>query len=158
MSEAAGYILKGILAAVIYFLTSIMLPLFIFQSLVGLSYGGMDFGLTQAQYEQISFWITALGLVGLATTFVSASSPKNSTRKAIMAIILIFVNVIYIYIYRYSGATNIVLNLDSMGFPAIITLDLANMVYMAMGLVALNLIVAIYDLIISIVAPLGRED
>ena len=151
-------LLKGFGAALSNVITKILIPMYIFRSILqDTSATFIDLGYTEAKVDIIIFWIVAMGSITASLSFTKASSPKYSNRKAIFEIILIIANAIYLYVYRFSGALDIAVTLD-LGFAlGTFSLNFENMVYISMGVIGLNLIIGLYDLIISFVAPVEEE-
>jgi hypothetical protein len=118
----------------------------------------IDLGYTEAKVDIIMFWLVAIGSITASLSFTKASSPKYSTRKAIFEIILIIANAFYLYLYRFSGALDIAVSLDLGTAVGTLSLNFENMIYISMGVIALNLIIGLYDLIISLTAPIEEFD
>ncbi|QEE16712.1 hypothetical protein DSAG12_02542 [Promethearchaeum syntrophicum] len=150
MDSKMKNLLKGFGAALSNVITKILIPWYIFRSILqNAETTFIDLGYTEAKVDIIIFWIVAMGSITASLSFTKASSPKYSNRKAIFEIILIFANAIYLYLYRFSGALDIAVSLD-LGFVfAIFSLNFETMVYISMGVIGLNLIIGLYDLIIS---------
>ena len=151
-------LLRGFGAALSNVITKILIPMYIFRSILqDTSTTFIDLGYTKAKVDIIIFWIVALGSITASLSFTKASSPKYSNRKAIFEIILIIANAFYLYVYRFSGALDIAVTLDLGSATRTLYLNFENMVYISMGLIGLNLIIGLYDLIISFVAPIEEK-
>ncbi len=66
---------------------------------------------------------------------------------------LILVNSFYFYIYVISGITDLAVQIPIEENIIHFSLNLDKMIYVNMGIYALNIFVALYDLILSIVSP-----
>jgi hypothetical protein len=123
-----------------------VIPCLTFTWVRELSILGVDIVLTQHDYENIIFWISAFGLLISATAFFNYSSPKQSIRKGTFALIQIILNCLYIWSYRFSGATEIrfelVFEIASIGF---VSINVANMVMLYMGVYFLTILLKGYD-------------
>ena len=151
-------LLRGFGAALSNVITKILIPWYIFRSLLQNSAATfIDLGYTEAKVDIIIFWIVAFGSITASLSFTKASSPKYSTRKAVFDIILILANAFYLYVYRFSGALDIAVTLDLGSATGAFYLNFENMVYISMGVIGLNLIIGLYDFIISYAAPIEEE-
>jgi hypothetical protein len=123
-----------------------VIPFLTFTWVRDLSILGVDIVLTQRDYENIIFWITAFGLLISATAFFNYSSPKQSIRKGTFALVQILLNCLYIWSYKFSGATEIrfeiVFEIANFGF---ISINVQNMVMLYMGIYFLTIILKGYD-------------
>ena len=141
-----GNIVKGILFMCIYIGTTMVIPFLTFTWVRELSILGVDLVLTQHDYENIIFWISAFGLLISATAFFNYSSPKQSIRKGTFAMIQIILNCLYIWSYKFSGATEIrfeiVFEIVNIGF---VSINVQNMVMLYMGIYFLTIILKGYD-------------
>ena len=141
-----GNIIKGILFMSVYIVTTMVIPFLTFTWVRELSILGVDIVLTQHDYENIIFWISAFGLLISATAFFNYSSPKQSIRKGTFALIQIILNCLYIWSYKFSGATEIrfelVFEIASIGF---VSINVANMVMLYMGVYFLTILLKGYD-------------
>ena len=139
---------KGSIYTTVYVVFTLMIPLVTF-SLVKdyVVKGVLPLELTQQQYNDIVFWITALGLLICACAFFTYSSPKQSIRKGVFALIQVLVNSLYIWSYKFSGATNIIFSLDLSGSTGFLALNLQTMVLVYMGIYFLTIVIKIYDVV-----------
>jgi hypothetical protein len=159
MSKKTNNLLKGFTAALINVITKILIPMYIFRTVLqDTTLMTIDLGYTEAKVDIIMFWLVAIGSITASLSFTKASSPKYSTRKAIFEIILIIANAFYLYLYRFSGALDIAVSLDLGTAVGTLSLNFENMIYISMGVIALNLIIGLYDLIISLTAPIEEFD
>ena len=151
-------LLRGFGAALSNVITKILIPMYIFRSILqDTSASFIDLGYTEAKVDIIIFWIVAMGSITASLSFTKTSSPKYSNQKAIFEIILIIANALYLYLYRFSGALDIAVSLDLGIATGTFYLNFENMIYISMGVIGLNLIIGLYDLIISYVAPIEEE-
>ena len=141
-----GNIIKGILFMSVYIVTTMVIPFLTFTWVRELSILGVDIVLTQHDYDNIIFWISAFGLLISATAFFNYSSPKQSIRKGTFALIQIILNCLYIWSYKFSGATEIrfeiVFEIVNVGF---VSINVENMVMIYMGVYFLTIILKGYD-------------
>ncbi|MFX0003991.1 MAG: hypothetical protein ACFE9C_03905 [Candidatus Hodarchaeota archaeon] len=136
--------LRGSIYTAIYAVTTIVIPLITFSWLFQLTVQGFPFDFEQQEYENILFWVTAFGLIICGCAFFSHSSPKQSIRKAVFALIQVIVNCLYIWSYRFSGATDIQFTIVGYGF---FSLDVQQMVLLYMGIYFLTIVIKVYDII-----------
>lgn len=141
-------ILKGIIYMGVYLTTTMIIPFLTFTWINEIQVLGVSIVLEQLEYERIIFWISAFGLLISACAFFNYSSPKQSLRKGTFALIQILLNCLYIWSYKFSGATEvkfeIVFEITNVGFIAI---DVQNMVLLYMGIYFLTILLKGYDLI-----------
>ncbi len=103
---------------------------------------GVNIVLTQHDYENIIFWISAFGLLISSAAFFNYSAPKQSIRKGTFALVQIILNCLYIWSYKFSGATEIRFEIVSIGF---ISINIQNMVMLYMGVYFLTIVLKGYD-------------
>lgn len=132
----------------VYLTTTMIIPFLTFTWINEIQVLGVSIVLEQLEYERIIFWISAFGLLISACAFFNYSSPKQSIRKGTFALIQILLNCLYIWSYKFSGATEvkfeIVFEITNVGFIAI---DVQNMVMLYMGIYFLTILLKGYDLI-----------
>ena len=104
---AVKNMVRGTIYSVIYAFTTIIIPILTFSWLFEMTVQGFPLNFEQQQYQDILFWTTSLGLVIVGCAFFQYSSPKQSIRRGIFALIQVLVNCLYIWSYKFSGATNI---------------------------------------------------
>ena len=130
----------------IYIVTTMVIPYFTFTFIKNMQLLGVDIVLEQQNYERIIYWVTAFGLLISSTAFFNYSSPKQSIRKGTFALIQIILNCLYIWSYKFSGATEvrfeIVVEVVNIGY---ITVNVQNMVMLYMGVYFLTIILKGYD-------------
>ncbi len=156
MGQGARNIGWGIIAAIWNVFWSIIIPILIFQYLTDadLGEGGPGISITQDEFANFRYWIVSFGMLSTAMVFFKNSAPKKSSRRAVAQLFLIFINCLYFYIYVVSGITTITTNVMIEETQVYFRLNIENLIYVNMGIYALNIIVTLYDLIISIVSPL----
>jgi len=139
-------IVKGIIFMCIYIGTTMVIPFLTFTWVKEVQILGVGIVLTQHDYENIIFWISAFGLLISATAFFNYSSPKQSIRKGTFAMVQIILNCLYIWSYKFSGATEIrfeiVFEIANLGF---ISINVENMVMLYMGVYFLTILLKGYD-------------
>lgn len=105
---------------------------------------GVEIGMAQQRYNEIIFWISAFGLIISGTAFFAYSAPKQSIRRGIFAVIQVILNCLYIWSYKFSGATEVEFTLLEFGY---LSIDVAQMVMLYLGIYFLTIILKVYDLI-----------
>ena len=139
---------KGTIYTAIYVITTLVIPLVTFSVIRDYTVRNvLPLEFEQEQYNNVVFWITALGLLICACAFFTYSSPKQSIRKGAFALIQVLINSLYIWSYKFSGATDIMFNLDMDGTTGFLALNLQTMVLVYMGIYFLTIIIKIYDLV-----------
>ena len=141
---AVKNMLRGFIYTAIYAVTTIIIPLVTFSWLFQMTVQGFPLDFEQQEYQNILFWVTAFGLVICGCAFFSHSSPKQSIRKAVFALIQVIVNCLYIWSYRFSGATDVQFTIVGYGF---FSLDVQQMVLIYMGIYFLTIVIKVYDII-----------
>lgn len=142
MMGAVKNMVRGVIFTGIYALFTVILPL-VFFTLV-FSIEGLPLTWEQQDKNNITFWLVAFGLLVSGLAFFKYSSPKQSIRKAVFALIQVIVNCLYIWSYRFSGATEITFIILDFGF---FSLDLSQMLLIYMGIYFLTIILKVYDVI-----------
>ncbi|MHA2005675.1 MAG: hypothetical protein ACXABO_02545 [Promethearchaeota archaeon] len=141
---AVGNMVRGFIFSAIYVVTTIVVPLVTFTLLFNLVVQGLPLDFEQQDYQNIVFWVIAFGLIISGCAFFTFSSPKQSIRRGVFALIQVLVNCLYLWSYKFSGATEITFNI--IGFGSM-SLDVQQMILMYMGLYFLTIILKIYDII-----------
>ncbi|MFX0028996.1 MAG: hypothetical protein ACFE8B_07295 [Candidatus Hermodarchaeota archaeon] len=139
---AVKNMIKGFIFTGIYVTFTIVLPLVFFTLIFSIENLPLEW--EQQDQNNIKFWLVAFGLLVSGLAFFKYSSPKQSIRKAIFALIQVIVNCLYIWSYRFSGATEITFVIYDTGF---FTLDLSQMILIYMGIYFLTIILKVYDVI-----------
>jgi len=145
---ATKNMIRGTIYTSVYVVTTIIIPFLLFNWVRNLQIPLVgEITLTQENYENIIFWILAFGLIISGCAFFSYSSPKQSIRRAVFALIQVIVNCLYLWSYKFSGATEILFNFTISGYTGFLSLNLQTMVLVYMGVYFLTIILKIYDLI-----------
>ena len=139
-------IFKGLIYLSVYITTTMVIPFITFTLMKEVSIMGVDIILEQPDYDRIIFWVTAFGLMISACAFFNYSAPKQSIRKGTISLIQILLNCLYIWSYKFSGATEvrfeIIIELANLGFIAV---NVQNMVMLYMGVYFLTIVLKGYD-------------
>jgi hypothetical protein len=139
-------IIRGIIYMGVYLTTTLIIPFLTFTWIKEAQILGVNIVLEQADYERIIFWVSAFGLLISSTAFFNYSSPKQSIRRGTFALIQIVLNCLYIWSYKFSGATEvrfeIVYEIIDIGFIAV---NVQNMVMLYMGIYFLTILLKGYD-------------
>jgi hypothetical protein len=145
---AAKNIFSGIISAIISLASYVLIPW------IGLTVAktltlpmGVTIELFREKIDNILFYIIALGIVNVGIAFAKGSSPKYSKRKAIFALLNLLGAATYSYIIKFSGLSQIPITLTNLGE---ITISLDAFVYFVFGIVVLNSLLAIFDLVVAI--------
>jgi hypothetical protein len=101
----------------------------------------------RSQIDDILFYIIAMGIIMVGIAFAKGSSPKYSKRRAIFSLINLFGAAAYSYIIKFTGLSRIPIVITGLGE---ITVSLDAFVFFVFGIVVLNSLLAIFDLIIAI--------
>ena len=137
----------GFLRAAIYTGTSILVPYYTFKYIRELTVAGYNITLSNQLYNRIIFWILAIGIVTVAFAFGVGASPKRTKRQAIFKMGQTIANVFYVIMYKFSGASRFTLVFD-FGF---VTFDVGLMLRLWLGVIALKLLLELYELIDAII-------
>jgi len=140
-------IVKGTIFTIIYVCFTIIIPVVTFSLLRGYVVEGLPLDFTQEDLNNIIFWVTALGLVISGCAFFTHSSPKQSIRRGSFALIQVLVNCLYLWSYKFSGATEIIFNLDMGDNSGFLSLNLQQMVLVYLGIYFLTIVLKVYDVI-----------
>jgi len=139
-------ILKGLIYLSVYITTTMVIPFLTFTYIKEMQVMDVNIILEQPDYERIIFWVSAFGLLISSCAFFTYSSPKQSIRKGTFALIQVIVNCLYVWSYKFSGATEIrfelIIEATNLGFIAI---DVQNMVKLYMGVYFLTIVLKGYD-------------
>jgi len=136
--------LRGVIFATIYIIITIVIPFMTFSWVMSLEIEGVDMELYQDRYDKIIFFVIAFGLLISGCAFFAYSSPSQSIRRGIFALIQIILNCFYLWSYKFSGALELELELVDMG---IVTINLSQMILTYMGIYFLVVILKSYDLV-----------
>lgn len=135
---------KGFIFSTIYVVTTIVIPLATFSWIRSMVVQGFPLDFEQQDYESIIFWLTAFGLIISGCAFFKYSSPKQSIRKGVFALIQVLVNCLYLWSYKFSGAAEINFVIIDFGF---FSLNLQQMILVYMGIYFLTIVLKAYDII-----------
>jgi hypothetical protein len=135
---------RGGLFAAIYFTTTIIIPFLTFNWVRTIQVEGIKLDAYQEQVNRIIFYVWAFGLLISGTAFFAYSSPPQSIRRGVFALIQIILNCLYLWSYKFSGALEVELELVDLGTIAI---NLQQMILVYMGIYFLTVILKAYDLI-----------
>ncbi|MFX1376752.1 MAG: hypothetical protein ACFFA0_13160 [Promethearchaeota archaeon] len=138
---ATKNMIKGFLFTGVYVFFTIVIPLVTFTLVFSIE--GLPLEWEKQDQENITFWLLAFGLIASGLAFFKYSSPKQSIRKGIFALIQVIVNCLYIWSYQFSGATEIKFNIIEFGF---FTLNLSQMILIYMGIYFLTIVLKVYDI------------
>ena len=141
---AVKNMVRGFIYSAIYVVTTIVIPLATFSWIRSMVVQGFDLNFTQQDYESVIFWLTAFGLIISGCAFFKYSSPKQSIRKGVFALIQVLVNCLYLWSYKFSGATEINFVILNFGF---FSLNLQQMILVYMGIYFLTIVLKGYDII-----------
>lgn len=141
---AVKNMVKGFIYTAIYVVTSIVIPLATFTWLRSMVVEGFPLDFEQQEYQSVIFWLTAFGLIISGCAFFKYSSPKQSIRKGVFALIQVLVNCLYLWSYKFSGATNIEFAILNFGY---FSLNIQQMVLVFMGIYFLTIFLKVYDII-----------
>jgi len=149
---AGKNLFRGMIFTVVYILSFIVVPLITFTILSNLGQvAGQDIniGLSPVKYQQIIFWVLAFGILISGVAFFGYSSPKQSIRRGVFALIQIILNSLYIWSYKFSGALELELALIDSSGVAIgeVGINLYEMVMIYLGIYFLTIILKVYDII-----------
>ena len=145
LNRDAKNIIRGIGFTAIYIITTMIIPYFTFTWVKELSiFGIVDIEMTQSQYDKIIFWILAFGLIISGAAFFSYSSPPQSIRGGVFALIQVILNCFYIWSYKFSGATEIQFDIVNFGF---FYLNLQQMIITYLGIYFLTILLKVYDIV-----------
>jgi len=137
---------KGFIILIPYVVFTIIVPYILFTYIYELTASVQDqvsLGMTAERYQQVTFWILALGLIICGFAFLTFSSPKHSIRRGAFHIALVFFNCLYMWIYALSSA--IVININIMNLLTF-TIDLTGYIMFFMGIYFLSIIVQVLKL------------
>ena len=136
---------RGVIITTMYVITTLIIPIVTFSLIrtIDVSAFGITVNLAQERYSQIIYWILALGLVICGFAFFTFSSPRQSIRRGFSALIQVFLNCLYIWSYKFSGATDIRFEILSLG---LLSIDVANLVMVYLGIYFMLVIIKVYDL------------
>lgn len=136
--------IRGIILTAIYVVFAIVIPLVTFTLLFNLVIQGLPLDFEQQDYNNVVFWILAFGLIISGCAFFKYSSPKQSIRRGILGLIQVLLNCLYLWSYKFSGATEITFIIIDFG---VLSLNVQQMILMYMGIYFLTIIIKVYDIV-----------
>ena len=142
---ATKNMIRGFILTAVYVTTTIIIPIYTF-SLIR-DYAGVFLEFTEQDYNTIIFWLTAFGILICGCAFFTYSSPKQSIRRGVFALIQVIVNCLYLWSYKFSGATEIIFSLEMGGTSGFLALNIQQMILVYMGVYFLTIVLKIYDII-----------
>lgn len=144
MKAAAKNILRGVLMSAIHVSIVIVFPLLTFAYIrrLELTDFGLIISIDPAAYTMIVYWIIAFGLLASGCAFFKYTSPKQSVRKAVFGLIQLPVQMLYLWSYKFSGASNIIFYIGDFGT---ILLDLTEVIRVYLGIYFLLFCIRLYD-------------
>ena len=147
---ASKNMIRGTILASVYIVMTLVVPFLTFTWIKNLgAVEGSDIAITMSdsRYNTIIFWVMAFGLLISGVAFFTYSSPSQSIRRGIFALIQIIINCLYLWSYKFSGATEVILDISAGGNEGSFGLNLAAMVTVYLGIYFLTIILKTYDLI-----------
>ena len=139
---AVKNMVRGVIFSAVYVVSTIVIPLVTFTVIFNIE--GLPFQWEQQDFQKITFWITAFGLLISGLAFFTFSSPKHSIRRGVFALIQVIVNCLYLWSYKFSGAAEINFIIADFGF---FTLNVQQMILTYMGIYFLTIVLKVYDII-----------
>ena len=136
--------IRGIILTAIYVVFAIVIPLVTFTLLFNLVVQGLPLDFEKQDYNNIVFWVLAFGLIISGCAFFKYSSPKQSIRRGILGLIQVLLNCLYLWSYKFSGATEITFIIIDFG---VLSLNVQQMILMYMGIYFLTIIIKVYDIV-----------
>jgi len=141
---AVKNMVRGFIYSAVYVVTTIVIPLATFSWIRSMVVQGFPLSFEQQEYESVIFWLTAFGLIICGCAFFKYSSPKQSIRKGVFALIQVLVNCLYLWSYKFSGAAEINFVIIDFGY---FSLNLQQMILVYMGIYFLTIVLKAYDII-----------
>jgi hypothetical protein len=145
---AAKNIFGGFTSALIALVSYVIIPWIGLSVVKGITLpAGITIDYFRAQVDDIIFYIQALGIIQAGIAFAKGSSPKYSKRKAIFSLFNYLGAASYSYIIKFSGLSQIPIILAGVGE---LSVSLDSFVYMMFGIVVVNSLLALFDLVLAI--------
>ena len=136
--------IRGFVFMIFYVAFTIIVPFLTFTFIRNLAISEIEITLTQQSYENIIFWVVAFGLLISGCAFFTYSSPKQSIRRGVFALFQILINCMYLWSYKFSGATAVEFSFAA--FDGNVILNLQQMILVYMGIYTLTILIKVYDL------------
>jgi hypothetical protein len=127
--------------------TTIIVPLTTFTIFKEIPVLGITIRMSDVKYNQIIYWVVSFGLLITGCAFFNYSSPKQSIRKGSFALLQVILNCMYLWSYKFSGATDIEYTFAS----GTVILIVEQLVLTYMGIYFMTVLIKGYDLIDFIV-------
>lgn len=143
MKPVTKNFLKGSLLTIYTVAVTVIVPYVTLSYFRQIQVATVEIQYFQEGWDQMVAWIWRLGLLVSGLAFFRNTSPKGSKRWAWLAFLQTFANIAYIYMFRYGGATEVLLLYEG-GYALI---DVATIVYLLMGQMLLYTIINIFDII-----------
>ncbi len=142
-------IFRGFIGMAIYMTTTMLIPALTFDYVDKMVIPIppdeiLDIEIAKGNIAVVIFWLVALGLTISGLAFFSWSSPKESRRKVVFSILLVFAHCLYLWSYKFSGATAFGVEIPGFGR---VTFDFAGIVLLYLGAYALIIVAKIWKLI-----------
>jgi hypothetical protein len=144
---AAKNIFSGIVSAVITLAMYVLIPWISLSVVKSISLAGITIDYARFNVDSILFYIIAMGIIQTGIAFAKGSSPKYSKRRAVFTLFNFIGAASYSYIIKFSGLSRIPIMLSDLGF---VTVNLDMFVFFVFGIVVVNSLLALFDLIIAI--------
>ncbi len=143
---AAKNVIIGSLKSVIYVSFTLIIPLLTFSYIRHLEIPDMGVSITLADdaYFTIIFWLTAFGVLTSGCAFFKYTAPKESVRRGLLGLIQIIVNCLYVWSYKFSGASTVIFLVEQYG---IIIIDLSAVIKVYLGVYFLLICLRLFDFI-----------
>ncbi len=124
-------------------LFSVLLPYWTVNALNNIVIGDYTITFGQEGFFDATIWLLRAGLIMAAFAFFKGTSPKYSRRRALGALLETAADIFYIFMYKFSGASNIHLH----GPDIFVRLDMDQLLALYMGMILLYIVYNIWDLI-----------
>ncbi|MHA1268456.1 MAG: hypothetical protein ACTSPY_01595 [Candidatus Helarchaeota archaeon] len=135
--------LTGTLWTLYYITMTIIIPFLTLDYLTSIEIAGYPVTYYRYDFSVMISWIIRLGSIVCAIGFFKKTAPKGSRRAAWFGLFQTLANIAYIFMYKFGGATEILLTFD-FGFAII---GLSILLYLVMGRLVLNSFFNIYNII-----------
>ncbi|MBD3227926.1 MAG: hypothetical protein GF329_07030 [Candidatus Lokiarchaeota archaeon] len=135
--------LRGILFALLYATMNLIIPLIGLNYLTTIKVSGIAISYSREDFFSMVDWIIKLGIIVCAIGFFKKSSPKGSRRMAWLGLFQTITQIAYVYMYKYGGATEILISFDY-GW---VILGLNVLLFLVMGRLTLNIFFNFYNII-----------
>ena len=147
---------RGFIFTALYVVITIVVPLLSLTLISELgSIAGTNVGLDFSErIVQIRFWVLTFGFLISGVAFFAFSSPSQSIRRGIFALIQIALNCLYLWSYKFSGALELIVPLVDASSGAtlgIVGIDITTMIMLYLGIYFLTIVLKTFDLVDFIV-------